>query len=250
MKPGLRWLLNHDANGGAGGGAAPQDPGTQAQGASTDGAAAGGGGEQAPAYVTAADLKANLDAMQNSMFANMRRMVDGMNSKGKPAGQTPAAPAPSGDNGAAGDGATPAPAATTDARTLIARERALNDALQGHNLTPAQRDLVRSSVDRDEPATEELPKYLETFTSAFGTGGNANPGAPNVNPPAANPASDAGAPARTNALTSGAPAWEVSQDEVDTLVREKGMYQAGVILRHRLKADLTGRRFYVGRPRQ
>lgn len=185
----------------------------QAQGAETATPSEG------PKYLTHDDLK----QFGDSMFANMRRLVEGV---AKPKNGKADAPAKSQTE------AAPA----VDVHAVIRREQEISESIaeQGH-LTKEQRALLRKLVDVDKP--DDVAGFIANHAKAFGrpSGEGTQPASTRAAGNPGRPVSDAGAPAAPPKFTDDTPLWKLAPEDRDRLIKEKGLAWYSNTLRKQAK---------------
>lgn len=187
-------------------------------------------GAPAPSEADRPMTRAEFAAAQDSMFANMRRMVEGIVSKPPKTPAAPGTPAPT-EAGAA-------PAAPVDVSAAIRREREISEAMGDHpHLGREQRAMIRSLIDAENPS--DVQAFIAAKAKVFPAAGppptTPNPGAP---PAGGRPVSDGGAPASAPPVTEDTPLWKMDQISRDRLIKEKGL----TWFRAKLKEQAKGTR--------
>jgi hypothetical protein len=162
---------------------------------------------------------------RDSMFADMRRMVEGIvkpaaNGKGKESSPESAAPAPSGQ--------------PVDVQAAVRREQEISDAIGEHpHLSKEQRKALRRLVDLDRP--DDIAGYVAGQAKLFAPGAQANNPSAAAPAPSGRPVSDGGAPAPAPTFTEDTPLWKLDQQSRDRLINEKGLSWYRATLRKQAK---------------
>jgi hypothetical protein len=211
------------------------DPATNTEQHQPSSQAQGTGTEQAsPSYVT----KDDLTQLQNSMFANMRKMVEGIVSKA-PVSQEPQAKAKTPESSSNPDVVTRDELSKTLERRDSFHRAARNFRLSDGALSRMQRDF-----ERDRP--EDAATWVQAYVSDFGLAGGTETKPP-ATPRSGPPASDGGAPAPVTVPSDEIEPWRLSESDVAALIRRDGFVAAGAQLRKQFRSSLSGRRLRLTR---
>lgn len=197
--------------------------------------------------VTLETIKGLFSEFRNGMFADTRKMVEGM--IGKPGRGAAAAPASSSSHGsgseAGGGGGTFTAEHVTE---LMNRRDALNGALGGVRLSDGARARLLRAFDAEKP--EDPAQWARQYLSDFGLsqqqeGGGANTtqsrAATAASPPG-RPVSDAGAPSSPK-VTEDTPLLRMSPEDRAHLIKTKGY----TWFRQRLQQEMRGVQVTVNR---
>lgn len=239
MPPQFFKMLMNAQDSSPGGGAAPgasSAASPPAQGAAT---------EQTQ-EITMEAIKGLFSEFRNGMFADTRKMVEGM--IGKPGRGAAAAPASSSSHGSgseAGGGGTFTAEHVTE---LMNRRDALNGALGGVRLSDGARARLIRAFEAEKP--EDPAQWARQYLSDFGLsqqqeGGGANTtqsrAATAASPPG-RPVSDAGAPSSPK-VTEDTPLLRMSPEDRAHLIKTKGY----TWFRQRLQQEMRGVQVTVNR---
>ena len=171
-------------------------------------------GEQTPAVVTAADL----ERFRNSMFADMRRFIEGKIPKAQ------ARKPKESENSAANDDTTSGP----DPTDLVF---AMQDALDGRNLSPKQRAKLRADF-RDAYARGDVSDptaWVDSYLDIWAPPNKSQPGneaAPPVSDQGPPPVSNRGAPSMSKDYETVIDPNELTGDDIRRMVQKFGKANA------------------------
>lgn len=155
-----------------------------------------------PKYVTADSLA----EFRNSMFADMRKLVEGVT---KP------------KNGKAVQVETQEPP-SADVHALIRREREIGEALGEHShLTREQKSLLRKLVDAEKP--DDVAGFVTEHAKTFGRPSGEGATVTTKPPPGNGQTVSAAAPAAPPKFTDDTPLWNLSDEDRARLIKEKGL---------------------------
>jgi hypothetical protein len=229
MHPKMRVLLNQAPNGGGGGGTAPaggqQPPATPGAQPGAPPATPGAQGTPAPQDGDAAPSWFTRE--RNSMFADMRKMVEGIVSKAGN-GQAGAAPTTTTPATGQGTGQPATPLSVNDVQSVIRRERELTLVMAAApTITASQRARMEEAFQHANPdnVTEWGRAYLADFglvgtTSAAGASATTTTATGQQQGP---PASDGGGQAAPARNFDGASLFTMSEADRAHVIREKGL---------------------------
>lgn len=204
----------------------PDDP--NSNGKTPETPAAPATGAPAPATPPSDDRPMTMGEFQraqDSMFANMRRMVEGLVKPGK--GKEPPA---------SGEQSAPAAPAgqPVDVQAAVRREQEISDAISEHtHLSKEQRRTLRRLVDLDRP--DDVPGYIAGQAKLFVPGGQTTNPSATAPAPTGRPLSDGGAPAPGPAITEDTPLWKLDEQSRSRLINEKGLSWYRQTLRRQAK---------------
>lgn len=229
MHPTMRVLLNQAPTGGGGGGAAPPAGGQQPPAGQPTGTTPAPGAPSTPgAQGTPApgqdEIPAWFARAQDSMFANMRKMVEGIVSKAG-AGTPPAS-----GNGTPAAGATSAAPTGTmtmgDVQAELDRRDEFTRAIAGVSITPGQLGLMQNAFKLERPENPTL--WAQTYLAASGIGktpvaAGASGTQPNTQGQQGPPASDGGGVAAPPRNLDGVNLFTMSAADREHFIREKGL---------------------------
>lgn len=209
--------------------------------------AQGAATEQTP--VTFEAIKGMFSEFRNGMFADTRKMVEGM--IGKPGRGAAAAPASSSSHGSGSEaGERGGEALTTEQRfsEILNRRDALHGAIGGVKLSDGARARLFRAFEAEKP--EDPAQWARQYLSDFGLsqqqeGGGANTtqsrAATAASPPG-RPVSDAGAPSSPK-VTEDTPLLRMSPEDRAHLIKTKGY----TWFRQRLQQEMRGVQVTVNR---
>lgn len=164
--------------------------------------------------------------MQDSMFANMRKMVEGV---AKP------------KNGKAAEPEADRTANKSEPSQPIdrAKERAFNRAIGGLNLSDGAFSRMARDFDAEQP--ENVSSWVQTYLADFGLGGAGSSSTPGANP--TNPAAGDRRPPVTDVPPPAGQApgdvrdpYALTEDDVAMMIRRDGVHATGT----KLMAALRG----------
>lgn len=220
-----RILLQRAPDGGGGGGTPPagQPPaGTPPAPAAPTAPGAQGttAAEEPPAWFGPAIQRWG-EQFGNSVYANTRRMMEGIVAKGQ-AGASASAPPPAA-SGTAPAAPTSASMSMSDLHRELDRDREFTRAIARVSLTEGQFGLMQRMFQLERP--DDPSEWAKAFlaSSGFGTPPSAPGAAPPPTGPQRPPASDAGAPAGPARDLTGVSLFGMSEADREHFIREKGI---------------------------
>lgn len=212
-------ILANQAPNGGGGGSAPPQGGQPPAGTPPAPAPPAPPAQGAPANPPDDTPPAWFAKAIDSVYANTRRMVEGIVAKGQAgAGTSPPPPAP---------GTPAAPTSASMSMSDLHRELDRRDefarAIVGVQITPSQLGLMQRMFQLENP--DDPSAWAKSFlaSSGFGTTPSAPGAAPPPPGPQRPPASDAGAPAGPARDLSGVSLFGMSEADREHFIREKGV---------------------------
>lgn len=216
-----KFLMNAQANGGSPGGA-PPPAGTPPAGTTPADPQAQAG--QAQPGMSLAELRAELKTFRDSVFADTRKMVEGITDRARgQAGATPPAGAAAG-----AQGQPPAPMAPADVQQIIARHSAFTRAVTGVTLSDGQLSRMEKAFQLEAP--EDVTAWAKSYLADFGldkTSGAAGAAGQTTTTQQTQsrtpPASDAGGAAAPPPNLEGVSLLKMSEADRAHLIREKGL---------------------------
>ena len=171
---------------------------------------------------------ADFEKFRNSMFADMRKMVESVakpKTNGKasePHHETKAAP----------------PA--QDVEAILARRAEIDEAMDEHSLTKEQKKTLRQLVGIDKP--DDVTAYIASKAKIFGRPSSSEAAQPQSrNTTGRPPVSDAGSPAAPPTFTDDTPLVSMKPEDRAEIIRRKG----GEWYRNTLRQQMRGVRVRI-----
>jgi hypothetical protein len=215
----------------------PENTGTQAQGTETaQGETPAAESAATPQYVTAEQLQTTLKSATDSMFANMRRLVEGMSKQqGTKAKAKSAEPEEATQH------------APLDVETVVDRVNRVNDAMSEYGFSPKQRETVRKLLKMESP--EDIGAFVADQAEVFGVKRTAQEST--VNPTKKSAETATGRPVSDGGAAVSAPAWDQpgtnplkwTEDDLARITAAKGgRRQMQRFVRQQAEQYMRGRR--------